>query len=186
MPAALGPCSRLGIQSAQGIRRGSCAAFAPADFTHRHDYSFRSQRAGRVRRGCRIAGIAAASASALTLATSAFMFRFVLDTQTPLSMMKPVRAGKVPGTKLEGVRRDAAEEARAALVDGRPIRQQCASRMSRKARPAGPFTGCGGRTEREIRVEIAEIRNSPCEIAVFRAQNGDFARGIAQNGYFNP
>lgn len=147
MPAALGPRSRLGIQSAQGIRRGSCAAFAPADFTHRHD-SFRSQRAGRVRRGCRIAGIAAASASALTLATSAFMFRFVLDTQTPLSMMK-VGAGKVPGAKLEGVRRDAAEEARAALVDGRPIRQRCASRMSRKARPAGPFTGCGGRAERE-------------------------------------
>ena len=29
-------------------------------------------------------------------------------------MMKLVRAGKVPGTKLEGVRRDAAEEARAA------------------------------------------------------------------------
>lgn len=113
MPAALGPCSRLGIQSAQGIRRGSCDAFAPAAFTHRHD-SFRSRRAGRVRRGCRIAGIAAASAGALTLATSAFMFRFVLDTQAPLSMMKLVRAGKVPGTKLEGVRRDAAEEARAA------------------------------------------------------------------------
>ena len=94
-------------------------------------------------------GIAAASAGALTLATSAFMFRFVLDTQAPLSMMKLVRAGKVPGAKLEGVRRDAAEEARAALVDGRPIRQRCAGRMSRKARPAGPFTGCGGRTERE-------------------------------------
>lgn len=108
MPAALGPCSRLGIQSVQGIRRGSCAAFAPAAFTHRHD-SFRSQRAGRVRRGCRITGIAAASAGALTLATSAFMFRFVLDTQAPLSMMKLVRAGKVPGAKLEGVRRDAAE-----------------------------------------------------------------------------
>lgn len=58
MPAALGPCSRLGIQSAQGIRRGSCAAFTPAAFTHRYD-SFRSQRAGRVRRGCRITGIAA-------------------------------------------------------------------------------------------------------------------------------
>ena len=54
------------------------------------------------------------------------------------------------GAKLEGVRRDAAEEARAALVDGRPIRQRCAGRMSRKARLAGPFTGCGGRTEREI------------------------------------
>ena len=149
MPAALGPCSRLGIQSAQGIRRGSCDAFAPAAFTHRHD-SFRSRRAGRVRRGCRVTGIAAASAGALTLATSAFMFRFVLDTQAPLSMMKLVRAGKVPGAKLEGVRRDAAEEARAALVDGRPIRQRCAGRMSRKARLAGPFTGCGGRTEREI------------------------------------
>lgn len=148
MPAALGPCSRLGIQSAQGIRMGSCAAFAPAAFAHRHD-SFRSRRAGRVRRGCRIAGIAAASAGALTLATSAFMFRFVLDTQAPLSMMKLVRAGKVPGAKLEGVRRDAAEEARAASVDGRPIHQRCAGRMSRKARPAGPFTGCGGRTERE-------------------------------------
>ena len=103
MPAALEPCSQLGIQSAQGIRRGSCAAFAPAAFTHRHD-SFRSRRAGRVRRGCRITGIAAASAGALTLATSAFMFRFVLDTQAPLSMMKLVRAGKVPGAKLEGVR----------------------------------------------------------------------------------
>ena len=67
----------------------------------------------RVRRGCRITGIAAASAGALTLATSAFMFRFVLDTQAPLSMMKLVRAGKVPGAKLEGVRRDAAEEAKA-------------------------------------------------------------------------
>ncbi|WP_155403191.1 hypothetical protein [Bifidobacterium bifidum] len=29
------------------------------------------------------------------------MFRFVLDTQAPLSMMKLVRAGKVPGAKLE-------------------------------------------------------------------------------------
>ena len=94
---------------------GSCAAFAPAAFAHRHD-SFRSRRAGRVRRGCRIAGIAAASAGALTLATSAFMFRFVLDTQAPLSMMKLVRAGKVPGAKLEGVRRDAAEEARLSLI----------------------------------------------------------------------
>ena len=37
----------------------------------------------------------------MTLATSAFMFRFVLDTQAPLSMMKLVRAGKVPGAKLE-------------------------------------------------------------------------------------
>ena len=44
---------------------------------------------------------------------------------------------------------------------------------------------CVGRRA-TIRVEIAEIRNSPCEIAVFRAQNGDFTRGIAQNGYFNP
>ena len=185
MPAALGPCSRLGIQSAQGIRMGSCAAFAPAAFTHRHD-SFRSRRAGRVRRGCRITGIAAASAGALTLATSAFMFRFVLDTQAPLSMMKLVRAGKVPGAKLEGVRRDAAEEARAALVDGRPIRQRCAGRMSRKARLAGHLRAVEGEQNARRRVEIAEIRNSPCEIAVFRAQNGDFTRGIAQNGYFNP
>jgi len=43
-----------------------------------------------------------------------------------------------------------------------------------------------GEQNAKIRVEIAEIRNSPCEIAVFRPQNGDFARGIAQNGYFNP
>ncbi|AFL03873.1 hypothetical protein BBB_0277 [Bifidobacterium bifidum BGN4] len=43
-----------------------------------------------------------------------------------------------------------------------------------------------GEQNAKLRGEIAEIRNSPCEIAVFRAQNGDFARGIAQNGYFNP
>ena len=128
---------------------GSCAAFAPAGSPQRL-HSFRPRRPGRIGRGCLITGSAGAPAGALTLATSAFMFRFVLDTQTPLSMMKLVRAGKVPGAKLEGVRRDAAEEARAALVDGRPIRQRCAGRMSRKARLAGPFTGCGGRTEREI------------------------------------
>ncbi|KAB7477837.1 hypothetical protein GBA79_06060 [Bifidobacterium bifidum] len=38
----------------------------------------------------------------------------------------------------------------------------------------------------KIRVEIAEIRNSPCEIAVSGSKNGDFTRGIAQSGYFNP
>ena len=38
----------------------------------------------------------------------------------------------------------------------------------------------------KIRVEIAEIYYSPCEIAVFEPQNGDFTRGIAKNGDFNP
>ena len=37
----------------------------------------------------------------------------------------------------------------------------------------------------KIRVEIAEIYYSPCEIAVSRSKNGDFARGIAKNGDFN-
>ena len=38
----------------------------------------------------------------------------------------------------------------------------------------------------KIRVEIAEIYYSPCEIAVLRFKNGDFTRGIAKNGDFNP
>ena len=38
----------------------------------------------------------------------------------------------------------------------------------------------------KIRVEIAEIYYSPCEIAVFEPKNGDFPRGIAKNGDFNP
>ena len=37
-----------------------------------------------------------------------------------------------------------------------------------------------------LRGEIAVIRNSPCEIAVFRPQNDHLARGIPDNGYFNP
>ena len=39
---------------------------------------------------------------------------------------------------------------------------------------------------RKLRVEIAVLGNSPCEIAVFRPENGDFARGIMDFGYFNP
>ena len=38
----------------------------------------------------------------------------------------------------------------------------------------------------KIRVEIAEIYYSPGEIAVLRFKNGDFTRGIAKNGDFNP
>ena len=37
-----------------------------------------------------------------------------------------------------------------------------------------------------LRVEIADSGNSPCEIAVFRPQNDHLARGIPDNGYFNP
>lgn len=37
-----------------------------------------------------------------------------------------------------------------------------------------------------LRVEIADSGNSPCEIAVFRSQNDHLARGIPDNGYFNP
>ena len=71
------------------------------------------------------------------------------------------------------------------MVDGRPIHQRCAGRMSVKPDRLGHLRAVEGEQNAKIRV-IAEIRNSPCEIAVFRAQNGDFARGIAQNGYFNP
>ena len=39
---------------------------------------------------------------------------------------------------------------------------------------------------RKLRVEIAVLGNSPCEIAVFGPENGDFARGITDFGYFNP
>ena len=38
----------------------------------------------------------------------------------------------------------------------------------------------------QIRVEIAEIRNSPCQIAILWPENGDLTRGIIKNGYFNP
>ena len=38
----------------------------------------------------------------------------------------------------------------------------------------------------KLRVEIADSGNSPCEIAVFRPQNDHLARGIPDNGYFNP
>ena len=39
---------------------------------------------------------------------------------------------------------------------------------------------------RKLRVEIAVLGNSPCKNAVFGPENGIFARGIAQNGDFNP
>lgn len=38
----------------------------------------------------------------------------------------------------------------------------------------------------KLRVEIAVLGNSPCEIAVFGPESGDFARGITDFGYFNP
>ena len=38
----------------------------------------------------------------------------------------------------------------------------------------------------KLRVEIADSGNFPCEIAVFRPQNDHLARGIPDNGYFNP
>ncbi|RGL96201.1 hypothetical protein DXC37_06615 [Bifidobacterium bifidum] len=37
-----------------------------------------------------------------------------------------------------------------------------------------------------LRVEIAVIRNSPCQMVVLGPENGDFTRGIAGIGYFNP
>ncbi|KAB5610144.1 hypothetical protein GBA69_05425 [Bifidobacterium bifidum] len=38
----------------------------------------------------------------------------------------------------------------------------------------------------KLRVEIAVLGNSPCEIAVLSSKNGDFTRGIADFGYFTP
>ena len=38
----------------------------------------------------------------------------------------------------------------------------------------------------KLRVEIAVLGNSPCEIAFLSSKNGDFARGIVDFGYFNP
>ena len=38
----------------------------------------------------------------------------------------------------------------------------------------------------KLRVEIAVLGNSPCEIAVLSSKNGDVTRGIADFGYFNP
>ena len=38
----------------------------------------------------------------------------------------------------------------------------------------------------KLRVEIAVLGNYPCEIAVLSSKNGDFTRGIADFGYFNP
>lgn len=38
----------------------------------------------------------------------------------------------------------------------------------------------------KLRVEIAVLGNSPCEIAVLSSKNGDFTRGITDFGYFNP
>ena len=37
-----------------------------------------------------------------------------------------------------------------------------------------------------LRGEIAVIRNSPCQMVVLGPENGDFTRGIAGIGYFNP
>ena len=37
-----------------------------------------------------------------------------------------------------------------------------------------------------LRGEIAVIRNSPCQMVVLGPENGDFTRGIVQNGDFNP
>ncbi|THD78146.1 hypothetical protein CPZ58_08565 [Bifidobacterium bifidum] len=39
---------------------------------------------------------------------------------------------------------------------------------------------------RKLRVEIAVLGNSPCENVAFGPENGDFARGITDFGYFNP
>lgn len=96
MPAALGPCSRLGIQSAQGIRRGSCDAFAPAAFTHRHD-SFRSRRAGRVRRGCRIAGIAAVRPGRASPNRTPSVRLSPMQTASARTCMQPVPALSMNG-----------------------------------------------------------------------------------------
>ena len=41
-------------------------------------------------------------------------------------------------------------------------------------------TGC------KLRVEIAVLGNSPCKNVAFGPENGDFARGITDFGYFNP
>ena len=41
-------------------------------------------------------------------------------------------------------------------------------------------TGC------KLRVEIAVLGNSPCQIAGLRYKNGDLARGITECGEFNP
>ena len=41
-------------------------------------------------------------------------------------------------------------------------------------------TGC------KLRVEIAVLGNSPCEIAVFRCKNGEFGRGLTEWGGLNP
>ena len=38
----------------------------------------------------------------------------------------------------------------------------------------------------KTRVEIAVIRNSPCQMVVLGPENGDFTRGIAGIGYFTP
>ena len=43
-----------------------------------------------------------------------------------------------------------------------------------------------GRIIPKLRVEIVDIYDSPCEIAVLGPESGDLTRGIADFGYFNP
>ena len=43
-----------------------------------------------------------------------------------------------------------------------------------------------GRIIPKLRVEIVDICDSPCEIAVLGPESGDLTRGIADFGYFNP
>ena len=43
-----------------------------------------------------------------------------------------------------------------------------------------------GRIIPKLRVEIVDICDSPCEIAVLGPESGDLTRGIIKNGYFNP
>lgn len=43
-----------------------------------------------------------------------------------------------------------------------------------------------GRIIPKLRVEIVDIYDSPCEIAVLLPESGDLTRGIANNDNFNP
>lgn len=43
-----------------------------------------------------------------------------------------------------------------------------------------------GRIIPKLRVEIVDIYDSPCEIAVLGPESGDLTRGIANNDNFNP
>lgn len=38
----------------------------------------------------------------------------------------------------------------------------------------------------QFKVEIVVLGNSPCKNDAFGPENGDFARGITDFGYFNP